>query len=109
MRLFVALAVSDEIRRNISSFIRELGIADSQVRWLGPQNFHITLKFIGRVPPENLSAIGGALAKVQIERPVQMEFHGLGFFPNTRKPAWPGSERSFRRTCPRWQLRSTTN
>ena len=94
MRLFVALAVLDEIRHNISSFIRELKEADPQVRWLDPQNFHITLKFIGRVPPENLSAIAGALAKVQIAHPVQMEFRGLGFFPNARKPslAWIGTE-----------------
>jgi 2'-5' RNA ligase len=94
MRLFVALAVSDEIRHNISSFIRELSVADSKVRWLDPQNFHITLKFIGRVPPENLSPIAGALAKVQVAHPVQMEFRGLGFFPNARKPsvAWIGTE-----------------
>ena len=94
MRLFVALPVSDEIRQNILSFIRELIIADSQVRWLDPQNFHITLKFIGRVSPESLSAIGGVLAKIKIEHPVQMEFRGMGFFPNALKPsvAWIGTE-----------------
>jgi 2'-5' RNA ligase len=94
VRLFVALAVSDEIRHNISALLRELSVADSKVRWLDPRNFHITLKFIGRVPPENLPAITGALAKVQIEHPVQMEFRGLGFFPNARKPivAWIGTE-----------------
>src|SRR5258705_10642573 len=89
MRLFVALAVSDEIRHNISALIRELSVANSKLRWLDPRNLHITLKFIGRVPPENLSALAGALAKVQIEHPVQMEFRGLGFFPNVRKPNMP--------------------
>jgi 2'-5' RNA ligase len=94
MRLFVALAVSDEIRQNISSLIRELSIADSQPRWINPQNLHITLKFIGRVPTDNLSAIADALARVQVAHPVQMLFRGLGFFPNARKPsvAWIGTE-----------------
>ena len=94
MRLFVALAVSETVRESISALIRELSTADSQVRWTNPQNLHITLKFIGRVPPENLSRIGDALAKIQIAQLVQVEFRGLGFFPNARKPtvAWIGTE-----------------
>jgi 2'-5' RNA ligase len=96
MRLFVALAVSDEIRQGISSFIRELSITEPQVRWINPQNLHITLKFIGRVATDNLSAIADALVKVRVAQPVQIDFRGLGFFPNARRPsvAWIGTELS---------------
>ena len=94
MRLFVALAVPDEVREKISALLSQFKIADSRPRWVSAGNLHITLKFIGNVLPEALDPVCDALTRVRIAEPVHMEFSGLGFFPNARKPevAWIGTK-----------------
>ncbi len=61
-------------------------------RWTRPENLHVTLKFIGNVVPEQLDAILAALASVRSERPVELHFRGLGFFPDAKRPrvVWAG-------------------
>jgi len=57
---------------------------------------HITLKFIGEVGAEKLEPIRAALAPVHSTGPIEMQFRGLGFFPNERRPRvlWCGVEAS---------------
>jgi len=61
-------------------------------RWTRSENLHVTLKFIGNVVPEKLHGIGTALAGVRSERPVELCFRGLGFFPDGKLPrvVWAG-------------------
>jgi RNA 2',3'-cyclic 3'-phosphodiesterase len=96
MRLFVALAIPGDARENLSSLIADLQRADAQPRWSNPENLHVTLKFIGEVPPANTAAIGAALATVRSAQRVDIEFGGVGFFPDARRPsvAWIAIESS---------------
>jgi len=57
---------------------------------------HVTLKFIGHVDAEKLDSIIAALAEVRSDAPVEMRFHGVGFFPTERRPRvfWCGIEAS---------------
>src|SRR6266576_6895415 len=86
MRLFVALAIPEEIRERLASLLRELKNADPAPRWIPPQNLHVTLKFIGEVASERGTAIGEALAEIRLGKQIYLEFRGLGFFPNARRP-----------------------
>lgn len=94
MRLFVALAISAGVRESLASLIRELRGVDANPKWIHPDNLHVTLKFIGEVVPEKLTAIGDALAAVHAPQQVIAEFHEIGFFPNARRPsvAWVGMQ-----------------
>jgi 2'-5' RNA ligase len=94
MRLFVALAISTEVRENLAALIRELRTADSHPKWVNPGNLHVTLKFIGEVAPEKVVEVGDALAVVRMPQQVVAEFRGIGFFPDVRRPsvAWVGIE-----------------
>jgi len=96
MRLFVALSIPAEVRENLSSLLAALRRADAQPRWVNPKNLHVTLKFIGEVPPESVAAIGDALVAVRAASQVNLQFRGIGFFPNARHPstAWIGVESS---------------
>jgi 2'-5' RNA ligase len=96
MRLFVALATSEELRERLAALIETLRKADAAPRWVNPRNLHITLKFIGEVPQEKLAAINEALAAVRVSRRLSLQFRGLGFFPHARRPAvvWVGIESS---------------
>jgi 2'-5' RNA ligase len=67
-------------------------VADKRPRWVRPENFHVTLKFIGEVSPGKLDAIRGALSAIRSHAPVEIKFRGLGFFPHEQHPSvlWAG-------------------
>jgi RNA 2',3'-cyclic 3'-phosphodiesterase len=86
VRLFVALDLPDQVRHAISELIAKLQPKSRAARWIKPENLHITLKFIGHVGNEKLSPIESALSSIHAERPVELHFRGMGFFPNERRP-----------------------
>jgi 2'-5' RNA ligase len=101
MRLFVALEIPSEVRDKFAALINELRAADSsfsknRARWVRPENLHVTLKFIGHVDASKVDLIRAALAEVRFDSPVEMQFRGLGFFPNPKRPRvfWAGMEAS---------------
>lgn len=92
MRLFVALDIPDAIRAALAKLIERLQGTARGARWVRAESVHVTLKFIGEVPEERISAIEEALARVHNGAPVEADFHGMGFFPNERRPRvlWVG-------------------
>jgi RNA 2',3'-cyclic 3'-phosphodiesterase len=96
MRLFVALEIPSTVRENLAALLNSLRAVSPQTRWVRPENLHVTLKFIGEVAEAKLAAIRGALARVCSERPITLDFRGLGFFPNEKHPRvfWAGIEAS---------------
>lgn len=96
MRLFVALSISAQVRESLASLLSELRRADCKPRWVNPENLHVTLKFIGHIAPEELPNIFEALRKVATPSQIALEFRGMGFFPNDRRPTvvWAGIQAS---------------
>jgi len=92
MRLFVALELSETVHSALIELVQQLQRAGADVRWVRPEGMHLTLKFIGEMPPEKLSAIREALGGVTSPAPVHLDFQGLGYFPNERRPRvfWVG-------------------
>ncbi|MGA2482683.1 MAG: RNA 2',3'-cyclic phosphodiesterase [Candidatus Acidiferrales bacterium] len=96
MRLFVALEVPENVRRALAELIAKLRPAAPAARWVRAENIHVTLKFIGEVPPGQLDPIRGALSAMRLDAAVSIRFRGLGFFPNDRRPRvfWAGMDAS---------------
>jgi 2'-5' RNA ligase len=92
MRLFVALAIPDEVRIRIAKLIGELRKADSSPRWVAAKNLHITLKFIGEASEAILPQINEALEALPAAPHFDFELRSLGYFPNARWPdvLWAG-------------------
>jgi RNA 2',3'-cyclic 3'-phosphodiesterase len=91
VRLFVALEIAPAVRTNFAALMNDLRALDAKSsakkpRWTRPENLHVTLKFIGNVVPEKLHGIRTALAGVRSERPLELCFRGLGFFPDGKRP-----------------------
>lgn len=92
-RLFVALAVPEEVRPAIARAQAALARV-GDVRWVPPENWHFTLKFLGSTPlarvPE-LAAILEEIAKIRFK--FVIELGGMGAFPNARRPQviWIGA------------------
>jgi RNA 2',3'-cyclic 3'-phosphodiesterase len=96
-RLFVALEPPDAVRRRIVRAAAELrraaGRAEADVRWVAPENLHLTLQFLGGVPEERVPVLAAALeAAAAGSRPLTLEVTGAGGFPNARRPrvVWLG-------------------
>ena len=96
MRLFVALELPAAVRENLGALLKALRAVSPQTRWVRPENLHLTLKFIGEVPETEFAVIRNALAAARSDQPVALEFRGLGFFPNEKRPRvfWAGIEAS---------------
>ncbi|HEY6105327.1 MAG TPA: RNA 2',3'-cyclic phosphodiesterase [Anaeromyxobacteraceae bacterium] len=97
LRLFVALDPPEPVRRRIAAMQAELRRAAGRhadgVRWVAPEDAHLTLQFLGAVPEERLEALRGALAATAGEaRPLALELKGAGGFPSARRPrvVWAG-------------------
>jgi 2'-5' RNA ligase len=87
VRLFVALDIPGNIRQGLTKLVKELrAVVAPQARWVRMEGVHVTLKFIGETPNENLAEIRDALFQVRVHGPIDMRFAGLGFFPNARRP-----------------------
>ncbi|MGB7847475.1 MAG: RNA 2',3'-cyclic phosphodiesterase [Candidatus Acidiferrum sp.] len=96
MRLFIAIEISTEIRSALSAFLKELRGIAPHAKWVRTENLHVTLKFLGETEPAKISAIESALGSIRSMQPVTLEFRGLGFFPNEKRPRvfWVGMESS---------------
>ena len=94
MRTFVAIDLPAEIRRKITQLQDLLKPTTAQVRWARAEGVHLTLKFIGEIPPNKVEEITGRLASIRVLAPLAIEVRGAGYFPNERSPRviWLGVE-----------------
>jgi RNA 2',3'-cyclic 3'-phosphodiesterase len=93
MRIFVGLGIESEVRQRISEFMTEMRERAPDVRWVGPESLHVTLKFIGEKPDHAVAQLQNKLG--QIAAPgFDVAFRGSGFFPTPRSARvfWIGIE-----------------
>ncbi len=92
MRLFVALDIPDPIRDAIAAYVDDLRRAAPDAKWVRPESYHITLKFIGEWR-RDVHEVIDALQKVEAP-PAAVTIRGNGFFPTPRSPRvfWVGIE-----------------
>lgn len=93
MRLFVALDIDDTIRSGIVRLLDGVRNFAPEARWVRPESLHVTLKFIGEKSEEDIGRIIQHLKGISAE-PIELQFHGYGFFPGARAPRifWIGCE-----------------
>lgn len=87
MRLFIGLNLPNKQRARIHQASRALRTKDLPVRWLEPDAFHVTLKFLGEVRPDQVDAIEERLLRVaSTTKSFVTELSGFGAFPTIRRP-----------------------
>lgn len=77
----------------LGEVIERLRPAARDIAWVAPGNLHLTLKFLGAVPEEQIEAVAGALRQASLEAsPFEARIRGLGAFPSARRPrvVWAG-------------------
>tara|TARA_B100000315_G_scaffold69079_1_gene62943 strand:- start:3557 stop:4105 length:549 start_codon:yes stop_codon:yes gene_type:complete len=87
MRAFIAIPLSKDIKNQIAKIQDDLKEADFDLRWVKPENTHLTLKFLGEIEETEIGRIKEAIKKTADNFPkLQSELKEFGFFPNERKP-----------------------
>jgi 2'-5' RNA ligase len=97
LRLFIALAIPQNVQKVIGRAQSQLQRSSppGAVRWTRPEQFHVTLKFLGDVPAAQVEALKVSVSGVSAGfPPLQLSSHGIGFFPNIQRPrvVWAGAE-----------------
>ncbi len=85
MRLFVAIEPDPRARTNLTELVRRLAPM-APMRWVHPQNLHVSLKYIGDWDENRLDEVVDTLERVRIPTRVRLTLAGLGFFPHGRSP-----------------------
>lgn len=93
MRLFLAINLPAEVRREITAATASLRECIPDLSWVREPQLHLTLKFLDEQPPERLEDIKMALATVAARhREPLVVVGGVGAFPNFRRArvVWMG-------------------
>ncbi len=93
MRIFIGLDIDPKIREQMTRYLDGVRGFAPDARWVRPESFHVTLKFIGEQTLDRVEQIKRELATVRAA-PLEIAFRGIGFFPNPRSPRvfWLGME-----------------
>jgi len=87
MRLFIALNLPKKERERIHRAARRFREGEMPVRWIEPEHFHVTVKFLGDVRREQIPLIEEAIGRVATStKRFVTEFGGFGAFPTIRRP-----------------------
>src|SRR5215471_13615804 len=88
-RIFIAIEVPAEIRRQIAAYVDQLRGLFSDVRasWSREDNLHLTLKFLGDVELLRIDSLSQACADAARKLgPFELAISGGGTFPPHGKP-----------------------
>jgi 2'-5' RNA ligase len=96
VRLFIAIEIPPIIRSAYASLLKDFRSIAPQSKWVRAENLHVTLKFLGETESAKLGPLQDMLSAVRSPEPANLEFRGLGFFPNEKRPRvfWAGMEAS---------------
>ncbi|MFP4364477.1 MAG: RNA 2',3'-cyclic phosphodiesterase [Spirochaetia bacterium] len=88
MRCFLALPLTETMKKEISEQITELRRNYiKQIKWTSPEAMHITMIFFGDVNTEQLDTIITSVNSVsRLPGPFALEVHGIGTFPPKGAP-----------------------
>ena len=88
LRAFIAVELPLEIRQNVqratSGLRRDTG---SLIRWVALENMHLTLKFLGDTPSENVKVLTQLIhAQADSFNSFDIHLSGIGAFPGPKRP-----------------------
>jgi 2'-5' RNA ligase len=92
IRSFIAFDIENtNVLENIIKMQKILAETGADLKFVEPQNIHITLRFLGNITSSMVDRIYESMCKVQFA-PFIVKIQGLGAFPSQRNPkvVWAG-------------------
>lgn len=93
LRLFVAIEIPDGARSVVADAIGPWRERFPRARWVPPENWHVTVKFLGSTWPRLVDRVLESVADVASSRSAfRTRLEGLGSFPSARRARvlWAG-------------------
>ncbi|MFH1398177.1 MAG: RNA 2',3'-cyclic phosphodiesterase [Candidatus Omnitrophota bacterium] len=93
MRTFIAIELPKEVKNYLSDIQKILAPAGDDVKWVKPDNIHLTLKFLGEVNLETLDQTIQSLEKIAANKTAFcFNLSTVGVFPKIESPkvVWIG-------------------
>lgn len=93
MRLFIAVPIADKVRAAAARIISGLKESAADVKWVEPENLHLTLRFLGDVPEEEISTLKDIVVQTAAgNSSFKISFDRLGAFgaPSRPRILWMG-------------------
>ena len=97
LRLFVAIDLPRGVKTEVAGAVERLEERELPVKWVDPELYHLTVKFLGPVEQDRVEVVEEVLEKVGRETaPFDLAFSGFGAFPTIRRPRvlWLGAAAS---------------
>lgn len=94
-RSFIAINLPEPVRERLGQVIGQLrqDLPNAPVRWVPPENIHLTLKFLGDVSVANVEMLNRILETITSGfQSFEFSVGGLDAFPSARRPrvVWVG-------------------
>lgn len=93
IRCFVAIELPEAVKKALGSLRTRLDLPQFDVRWVQPDNLHLTLRFLGEIPEEKLPEVEEASARTaHASEAFSLRIRGLGAFPKLEaaRVVWAG-------------------
>lgn len=93
LRTFIGLDLGKTIRDRAVALQEKLAQTGTAVKWVEPENIHVTLLFLGEVDDREVPTVCRAVAEeTKTHGPFRLSIEGFGCFPNPRRPriVWIG-------------------
>lgn len=96
MRTFIAIDLSPEIKNRLTAAVKQLKPLATGIKWVAPENYHLTLKFLGEVAEPRVEVIKAVLDElVGKYQKFSLVARGTGSFPpgqSRMRVIWVGLE-----------------
>jgi 2'-5' RNA ligase len=97
-RLFLGIPIGEEARNALRSHLQGEELPG---RVVPPENWHLTLRFLGDTPPDRLERLREELRAAEVGSRTAVGFDGLGAFPRAARASvlWLGVEEGADALC----------
>lgn len=87
LRCFIAIVIPDSLKKQIIEMTDLLKKYDADIKWVNPENIHLTLKFLGNTPQSLLTKINETINEAVLPySPFYIKIYGTGVFPHKKHP-----------------------
>jgi len=87
IRTFIAIELPEKIIYTIGKVQEEIKSYRLKIRWVRPENIHLTLKFLGDTKEADTEKVARAVSEsVTGYSPISLAVKGIGVFPGIKKP-----------------------
>ncbi len=97
MRVFIAIDIGEKVKKSLDGLLKQLqdsvDIRKGDVKWVRPDNMHLTLKFLGEIKDDKIAEVCNIVENVAgRHKSFELNVESLGYFGGkTARVLWVGT------------------